>query len=228
MTRTDDGRNRTNAANDALAVASVEEEIRGWRMPHNPSGDGDVTSVRRYSIAMLALLLVVAGCRSAPDDEGPLTVRQTSENLIIEQLSSVAGLGDVGAQCPDLIDVTVGATWDCVATTEDQRTVALTAVVNEQGVIDLATTNVITGAAMPSFERAAVAALNTTVQTSLPEDAVDCGETTVVFPVDAAAARTMVCALFDPVTERIFDVTLTIDDIEQRQFSLVVANEPRP
>lgn len=176
---------------------------------------------------MAALALLAAGCRSAPEEEAPPTVRQLTEELIATNVSGTSGFGDVTATCPDVSAVGVGSTWDCLATTDDQRILALTATIDELGLIQVTTTNVITDAALPSFERAAVDALNATVQTTLNYEAINCGDTTVVFTPDPAQPRTMICALFDPLTERTFDVTLTIEDIEARQFSLVVADDPR-
>lgn len=152
-----------------------------------------------------------------------LTIRQTSENLIRADVSTKAGLGDLTPVCPDVSDVAVGTAFDCTATTGDQRIISISAVINEEGRVALATNNMITAAALPSFERAAVDALNATVGSQLVQDAIDCGDVPVVFGQD----KVMVCALLDPHTEKIFDVSLTITDIEARQFSLVVADQPR-
>jgi hypothetical protein len=87
----------------------------------------------------------------------------------------------------------------------------------------LTTTNVITGDALPTFEEAAVNALNATIDVTLAPEAIDCGDTSVVLADD----RMMICALTDPSTQQVFDVSLTIDNVEDRQFSLVVADRPR-
>ena len=177
------------------------------------------------AIVVVALVLLVAGCSSAPDEEAELTIRQTSEDLIRNELAAGAGLGDLTPACPevDRAGAQPGLTWDCTATTGDQRVVGVRAVINDQGRIELATTNLIAAAALPSFERAAVKALNDTVGSRLDDDAVDCGELPVVF----GQTRVMVCALFDPHTEETYDVSLDIQDIETRQFTLVVADQPR-
>lgn len=182
-----------------------------------------MTPLRAFSIALAVLSLALAGCRSAPEEDGVVTIRQTTESLIRADVASNAGLGDLTPVCPDVADAGVGTVYECTATTGDQRIVSLTATINEEGRIAVATNNMITAAALPSFERAAVDALNATVGSQLSHDAIDCGESPVVFGQDSV----MVCALLDPHTEKVFDVSLSITDIEARQFSLVVADQPR-
>ncbi|MGI9598572.1 MAG: hypothetical protein ACR2QK_20565 [Acidimicrobiales bacterium] len=182
-----------------------------------------MAGLRALSIGVVALLFVLTGCSSEPDEEPVATVRQTTEDMIRTDVATAAGLGDLTPVCPDVPAAAVGTAYECTATTGDQRIIALAATIEETGHVKLATTNVITAAALPSFERAAVEALNSTVGSRLENDAIDCGESPVVFGQD----KVMVCALLDPHTDKVFDVSLTITDIEARQFSLVVADQPR-
>lgn len=182
-----------------------------------------MTRSRALSIAVAAAVLLLAACSSEPDEPPALTVRQTTEDMIRTEVAPVAGVGELSPVCPDVVEIAIGTAWECTAGTGDQRTIVLTGTIDDSGHIRLVTTNVITAAALPSFERAAVEALNATVGSQLTEDAIDCGEATVIFGQD----RVMVCALLDPHTEKVFDVSLTITDIEARQFSLVVADQPR-
>ena len=182
-----------------------------------------MVSKRGFCIAAALLVFVLAGCTSAPEEEGPPTIRQSAEGLIETDVAEVAGLGELSPVCADVINAVVGTTFDCTATTEDNRVVSVSARIDELGRISLATNNMITAAALPSFERAAVDALNATVGSDLMPEAVDCGSSSVVLGPE----QVMTCALLDPLTESIFDVSLTISDIEARQFSLLVADEPR-
>lgn len=185
-----------------------------------------MTAKRTRVAAIVAMVLVVVtGCRSAPDEEAELTIRQTSEQLIRDGVAPLAGLGDLNPICPEIerFGAQTGLAWDCTATTADQRVIGIRAVINDLGQVEVATTNMIAATALPSFERAAVKALNDTVGSRLEEDAVDCGDAPVVF----GQSRVMVCALFDPHTQETYDVSLDIQDIETRQFTLVVADQPR-
>lgn len=175
--------------------------------------------------AAATVLTVASGCSRGPDEEPAPTARQMAEDLIREDVAAQAGLGDLSPVCPEVTTLAVGATWQCTAATADQRILNVDAVINQNGQIELATTNMIAAAALPSFERAAAEALNNTVGSRLTEDSIDCGDVPVVFGSDQ---RLLICALLDPDTRETYDVTLTITDIEARQFTLVVAAEPRP
>jgi hypothetical protein len=170
---------------------------------------------------------LVAGCRSEPEQQVDQSIRQVTEDLISTEVAAQAGLGDLTPTCPDIDAAVVGTAWQCSATTENQQVVAVDAVIDDAGRVKLNTTNLITAAALPSFERAAVVALNTSVGSQLTDDAVDCGEQPVLFPSEPAVERQLVCALLDPHNQLTYDVTLTIGDIETRQFGLVVADLPR-
>lgn len=183
--------------------------------------------------AIGALLLgwgLLAGCGSSDSDAGPdpapaeaMTVQRATEELIAGPVAEAAGLGSLLPVCPDMAGAVPGDSFTCTASTEEQKTVRLTATVQPTGQVELATTNVITVEALPSFEQAAIDALNSTVEVPLTYEHIDCGPDSVVVNDDA----TLVCALRDPQTDAIFDVTLTITDLEARQFSLVVADAPR-
>ncbi len=169
------------------------------------------------------MLFVLAGCSSDPEEQPVQSIRQISEQMIVGDVAANAGIGELAAVCPDVPAAAVGTAFDCTATSEDGRIITLAAVIDDTGRVRLNTTNVITAAALPSFERAAVEALNTTVGSRLENEAIDCGAEAVVIGQD----NVLVCALLDPHTEKVFDVSLTITDIESRQFSLVVADNPR-
>jgi len=168
---------------------------------------------------------MLTGCLNSgeSDENQVLSPREAAEQLIAGPLATEVGLGPLVASCPEMTGGTAGDVFPCTAATETQRLVNVDATIMPSGQVELATTNVITGGALPSFEQAAVDALNATVSVSLTPDAMECGETSIVLADD----RMMICALTDPQTQQIFDVSLTIDDIEGRQFSLVVADRPR-
>ena len=94
---------------------------------------------------------------------------------------------------------------------------------NDEGRLVLTTTNLVSAAALPSFEREVAALLNTEVGSNFTAESVDCGTTALVLPADFV----MGCTLEMPASGEIFDVTLTITDLDGRQFSLVVGDEPR-
>ncbi|MDH3295050.1 MAG: hypothetical protein OER95_12100 [Acidimicrobiia bacterium] len=192
-------------------------------------GDAWPLSTARLVLSTVGWLIgigLVSGCLSSGNGtEAPqvLSPREAAEELISGPMATEVGLGDLTVSCPEMNGATAGDVFPCTAATEAQRVINVDAAILPSGQVELTTTNVITGDALPSFEVAAVNALNATLDVTLLPEAIDCGDTSVVLADD----RMMICALTDPTTLQVFDVSLTIDDIETRQFSLVVANQPR-
>lgn len=182
-------------------------------------------SIPALLTALVAIASVLSACQSSTEEPAVLTIRQTAEEMIRTDVAGAAGLGDLQPLCPEVSGAVVGTAFECTGTTEQQQVVGVAASIDETGHLRLATTNLVAAAALPSFERAAVEALNTAVPgTRLENEAIDCGETSVLIGQD----NIMRCVLLDPHTEKFFDVTLTVANIEARQFSLVVADQPRP
>ncbi len=183
---------------------------------------------RRAAIVTLVSGALALGCTSEEPEPQVVTIRQITEDLISENVADQAGLGPLAPTCPDVTVAGVGTEFECSATTESGAVVSLAALINNDGKVELSTTNVITVAALPSFERAAVEALNANDPTlGLSGDAMDCGIEPIVFPVEQSDGKTMVCGVVDPDTSEVFDVTFNITDIEERQFSVQVAEAPR-
>ena len=174
----------------------------------------------------LLTMAVLGGCLSNGDDgesADVLSPREAAEELIAGPLATEVALGALTANCPEMSGAVAGDVFPCTAATETQWIINVDAAILASGQVELTTTNVITADALSSFELAAVNALNAKPEISLGQDAIDCGESSVVLADD----RMMICALTDPTTLQTFDVSLTIDDIESRQFRLVVADRPR-
>ncbi len=180
------------------------------------------------TVSFLALLAVAC---SSGDESGedsaeqvpPASPRAATEQLISGPMADVIGLGPLTVTCPDMTEARSGDVFMCSALTEQQGAINVAAEIMPTGQVDLSTTNVITAEAVDSFEQAAVDALNTTLAEPLAYEAMDCGVSSIILSAD----QTAVCGLLDPATEAVFDVTLTVSDVEGRQFSLAVADLPR-
>ncbi len=168
--------------------------------------------------------LVLAACSGGTEPAGPEAVpRSLAEQLIIDELATSVGLGPLDPSCADPGVYTADSSFACTATTDGGTVVNVQATVNAQGRLSLATTNLITPAALPTFEREVAAVLNANTDANLTAGAVDCGPGPVVLP----PTRTMLCALTMPASGEVFDVTLDITDLDRRRFGLKVADEPR-
>ena len=206
-----------------MARATTRDGIDGLRPTERASG----RSAAGLLAGALAAVALLTGCLDSGGDAENLTVltpTQAAEQLIIGPLAEQVGLGPLTASCPDMTGAKGGDVFPCTAATEAARQLNVDAAILPSGQVELSTTNVILGSALPSFEQSAVDAINKVrPDANLAAGAVECGDTSVVLPDD----RMLICELTDPRTEQIFEVSLTVDDIEGRQFSLVVADRPK-
>lgn len=175
------------------------------------------------SIAMVVALLL-SSCTTEPQVDTSVDPKVLSEGMIAGDLATQLGLGPLVGICNDPGPVAVGTTFACTATTDPGDVVQLAGVVNQEGRIELITTNVVSSAALPSFEREAAAALNNSVGSNFTAESVDCGVAAVVLGADFV----LPCALIMPSSDDVFDLTLTITDLDARRFGLVVGDQPRP
>jgi hypothetical protein len=175
--------------------------------------------------AVFAAMLLDA-CSPAPgaDEVGPaVDPRAVAEEMVAGELATTAGMGPLTPSCEDPSPLAIGTTFACTATTETGEVIQIQGIINVEGRIQLATTNLITAAALASFERQAAATLNDSVGSNFTAESVDCGAAAVIVPADFV----LPCALIMPSSGEVFDLTLTITDLDGRRFSLVVADAPR-
>ena len=172
----------------------------------------------------LAAAILLGACTAEPEVDTSAEPKAVAEAMIAGDLATELGLGPLVGLCNDPGPVAVGTMFACTATTEPGDVVQISGVVNPEGRIELTTTNVVSAPALPSFEREAAAALNNSVGSNFTAESVDCGVASVVLQADFV----LPCALMMPASGDVFDLTLTITDLDARRFSLVVADEPRP
>ena len=174
-----------------------------------------------FVAAVVAVLL--GACTSEPEVDALTDPQTLSEQMIAGDLATELGLGPLVGICNDPGRLAVGTTFACTATTEAGDVVQVAGEVNGEGRIELTTTNVVSSWALPSFERDAAAALNNSVGSNFTAESVDCGVASVVLDPDFV----LPCALMMPSSGDVFDLTLTITDLDARRFSLLVADAPR-
>lgn len=180
-----------------------------------------------WVFSLLAALIVIAlsGCArtDATEEDSIQTVRQVTESLIAGPVAEQAGLGDLSPTCPDMAGAVAGFVFECRALTEAQQAVTVDGVIQASGHVQLTTRNVIRADALQNYERVAIEALNVTHGMTLANEAIDCGSRSLVIEED----QVLVCSLLDPQTDKIFDVSLTVTDVNNTQFTLLVADQPR-
>ncbi len=185
----------------------------------------DLFPLRLVAPLLIAVALLAAGCSGGGDTDGDAAPSEQSlaETMITGDLATGVGLGPLAPSCNDPGVYAADTAFTCTALTGPGDVINVHGSVNGEGHLNLATTNVISAAAIPSYEREVAALLNNSVGANLTAEAVDCGSTAIVLPGDLVTT----CALIMPASGQIFDVTLSITDVEGRKFSLRVADEPR-
>jgi hypothetical protein len=171
-------------------------------------------------------VLVAAACSGGEVAPPTADARSQSEAMIAGELATAIGLGPLTPSCNEPGPLTVGTTFTCAATRTAQPPgdpIQIETTVQPDGHLKLVTLNLISAAALPSFERRAAAQLNEATGSNFTADSVDCGNTAIVLPADA----TIGCALIMPASGQVFDLTLAVTDLDARHFALAVADSPR-
>ncbi len=186
----------------------------------------DVRQGNRMKMKMLLVVvaLVAAGCSASGEfSVGTPSVEDQTEDLIEGDIANQIGLGDLNATCTKPASDDVGSRFLCTAATEDGRTVEFQAVIEEDGAY-AETTNVIIADKVDDVEAVIVAELENASGTDLADDAVDCGDGSII--VDDQ--NEFVCAFTSPSGD-VFDVTVTFSglDTDNPTFGFQVADEPR-
>jgi hypothetical protein len=184
--------------------------------------------VRAPVIIVAAWLAVAVTACSAG---GPATVappigKAVAETMITGQLATTVGLGPLAPTCDDPGPLAVGTTFSCTAVRKSDRPgepIRIQGTVNPDGHLSLVTSNLISAVALPSFERQAAAQLNQSAGSTFTPESVDCGQSSVVVPGD----NVLRCGLVMPASGQIYDLDLTITDLNGRHFSLRVSQKPR-
>ncbi len=179
-------------------------------------------TVSKWRLVALALVPVAAlGACSEPAPETQST-RQVAEETINSKLTNELGVGDLVAQCPDVTSPAINTLFMCTATTPDEQIVRIEATITPEGLLELATKNVVRSEALDGFEQRAVADLNGATGAGLVESDLECGDETKILD----ANKQMICGVNN--NGGVYDITFTVTDIERTQFDLEVAQLPRP
>lgn len=140
--------------------------------------------------------------------------------LIEGELADLIGLGPITAMCDDAPSNEVGTTWECDGTVADQ-VATFAATIDREDHVNVVTTNVILADQVPVLAASAMQELNTSVGGSLPDEAMDCGDQSIVL----SQTNEIVCGL--DIGSGIYDTTITITDLNTGAFNVVVAETPR-
>ena len=181
--------------------------MTAWKLP-----------VLARTVALTVALLTAASCSSGDTPEG------VAKGLIEGELASQLGLGEITATCEAPQNKDAGTTFKCTSPT-DLGEISWLGTMTDNDTVSVDSINVLRADILPDLEAAIVAKLEENAQgATLGVENFDCGEKTVVL----AADNSMICTLTDPVASSdVYDATVTITDMENLGFEVVVATEPR-
>lgn len=179
--------------------------------------------------ALTTILGAATGCSAGtPAPATPTNGAQAAaESMITGELATAVGLGPLIPACSDPGPLDIGTTFTCTASRTTQPPgdpIQIAGTVNPDGHLGLVTVNLISAAALPSFEREAASQLNESAGANFTADSVDCGNTAVVLGAD----KVLRCALIMPASGQVFDLDLAVTDLDGRHFALKVGDAPRP
>jgi len=181
---------------------------------------------RPHTILLLGTSLAVfaAACNASAEVHiGSPPVEKSAETAIEDQLADQLGLGALTARCNAPATEDVGTKFRCTAETPDGRVVEFMAVITESGA-SVETTNVLRAEKIPAFEAAVVRSVAEATKVDLADDAVDCGEETLL----ADESGEVVCAITDP-DGVVWDITIDISRLTAggKGFDWQIADRPR-
>jgi hypothetical protein len=161
-------------------------------------------------LATMVCIGAASGCSFSVGD----TPQSVATELIEGELATELALGEITAECEEPPNRDTGTTFGCTSAT-DYGEVRWLATMADEDSVNVESLNVLSDANVTDLENTTNAQLGTS-------DA-DCGSGPIVLGVDL----TVVCALTDPATGDVYDVTLTFTDLEAGTFDIVVADTPR-
>lgn len=164
-----------------------------------------------------------AACSGSVDFSfGSQTPAQAAVDLIEgEAMAQRLGLPPMtNTLCQDPADNEVGTTFSCSAESAGQA-VDFEVVLEEDDRIFAGPTNVVDSFAVSRLETTAVQSLNRQNDFTLAEDAMECGDESVVLNREMQ----MTCALTDQSTGLVFDALVTVNDVNTGDFNVVILGE---
>jgi len=177
-----------------------------------------------YLILSIFLLTSCSGLVSgSPTAEEQLTVRETAERIIANDIASAIGQGTLEPVCLEVVNPAPNTTFDCSAEASDNRFVYLKGKVETDGRISLVTTNVLLSTDLPKYEGIAIAYVNQQLSSEYAANTLSCGESTIILNPE----RVISCSFIEPGSGDIFDAEVRIDDFSTQKVRVRIADQPR-
>jgi len=147
---------------------------------------------------------------------------EVAAGLVNDEFEDLLELGPLETRCAVPNDLVEGDVFTCTSETTDGDVIQWSAVATSDNGADIVSLNLLNEEAVQQLEAAVVDAL---AAEGLPVvvDDIDCGAGWLVLSTDGEA----VCGLTDTSTGDVYDTTITILDMENLRFDVVIAETPR-
>lgn len=178
------------------------------------------SSLALLAVTLLVLTLLAAACSGSVNfSVGGQSITDAAEELIEsdEMFRRLNVDPIVDAVCDEPEVEAVGEVFACTATSGDNE-INFEVQIDSEDSIFASPTNVLEDRVVPAYAASAVDALNTQNGFSLSEGSLDCGAKSVVLDAD----NKMQCLLTDPATDTVFNVELTVRDLETAAFGVEI------
>lgn len=172
----------------------------------------------RRLLAPFVLALLLSACSGANFEisfgGNTGSIESVAAALIEGELSDELGVA-LDADCPEVDDPGIGATFECTGTTPDGEVVIFDGVVDREDHIDVSSRNLVLGEQMVGWEDSAAESATETVGGPVT---VDCGDDDVIF---AAEPYELSCVAEDQFGETA-TMIITITDMDAGTFDWAI------
>ena len=171
----------------------------------------------------LVFVALVSGCSAEVSIGGSGDFdSEAAASLVNAEFEDSLGFGPLETRCAVPNDLVEGDVFTCTSETVDGDLLRWSAVATSDRGADIQSVNLLNEDVVRQVEQAAVDALGAEGLPIVLDD-LDCGQGAQILGAD----DDLVCALTDTHTGDVYDTTITIQDMADLSFDVVVADAPR-
>lgn len=174
-------------------------------------------------VMSVALITFASACSAEVSIGGSPDLDSESAALMVNaEFEDLLGFGPLETRCAVPNDLVEGDVFTCTSETGDGDVLQWSAVATSDSEASIRSENLLNDETVEELEAAAVDALAAEGVPIVVDD-LDCGPGALILGAD----NELVCALTDTSTGDVYDATITIQNMEDLQFDVVIADAPR-
>ncbi len=174
-------------------------------------------------VLSLAFVALVSSCSAEVNIGGSQELdSESAARMVNDEFEDSLGFGPLETRCAVPNDLAEGDVFTCTSETTDEDVLQWSAIATSDSGADIQSENLLSEETVVQLEGAVVDAL---AAEGLPVavDDLDCGSGALILGPD----NEVVCGLTDTSTGDVYDTTITIQDMANLRFDVVVADTPR-